>query len=144
MWRIDGIHYRDALLLFFFVSITHCVSSSLRDFGDILPMLAYPPQVIKKIMTGIHFVTFIAVGLLYVAEHEYLRHCCFIAATSFVLAYFIPPTGLIKPDDAPDYAKNSCGWVVNPEEVANRLKEEFEAKEKAKKAAGKKDSQKTK
>jgi hypothetical protein len=95
-------------------------------------------------MTGVHFVTFISVGLLYVAEHEYLRHCCVIAATSFVLAYFIPPTGLIKPDDAPDYAKNSCSWVVNPEEVANRLKEEYDAKEKAKKEAGKKNSNKKK
>ena len=95
-------------------------------------------------MTGIHFVTFIELGLLYVPGHEYTRHCFVITATAFVLAYFIPPTGFITPDDAPDYAKKSCGWVINPEEVANRLKEEFEAKAKAQQEAGNKDSKKKK
>eukprot|EP00571_Detonula_confervacea_P012728 CAMPEP_0172298362 /NCGR_PEP_ID=MMETSP1058-20130122/1056_1 /TAXON_ID=83371 /ORGANISM="Detonula confervacea, Strain CCMP 353" /LENGTH=133 /DNA_ID=CAMNT_0013007631 /DNA_START=77 /DNA_END=478 /DNA_ORIENTATION=+ len=68
---------------------------------------------IKQIATGIHFVSLVALGLLYFVEHEQTFNSFIIAATSFVLAMFIPPTGMISTEDAPDYAKNSMSYMPN-------------------------------
>ncbi len=57
-----------------------------------------------------------------------MQPCSVVTITSFILAYFVPPTGMIKPDEVPEYAKTSLGWVVNKDEVANRLVEEMRAK----------------
>ena len=66
---------------------------------------------IKQISTGVHFVSLIVLGLLYLMAHDQTFNCFCLAATSFVLAMFIPPTGMIKPDDAPEYAKNSMSYM---------------------------------
>ena len=45
--------------------------------------------------------------------HEYKFQSFVVAATSFSLAIFIPPTGLVNPDNGAlgaDYAKNAMGW----------------------------------
>lgn len=54
------------------------------------------------------------------------------AGISGVAAFFIPPTGLIQPDDAPgtEYAKSAMSWQVNPDQVANRIMEERAAEKK--------------
>ncbi len=104
-----------------------------------------PSLGIKKVSTAIHYVTLIAFGFMYLMDHEYMKSCSVITVTSFILAYFVPPTGMIKPDDAPDYAKNSMGWVVNPEDVAKRMKEEIHAKKEAEiKGKAKKETKKKK
>ena len=100
---------------------------------------------IKKVSTAIHYVTLIAFGYMYLMDHEYMKPCSVVTLTSFLLAYFVPPTGMIKPDDVPEYAKTSCGWVVNKEEVANRLVEEMKAKKEMEtKGKAKKESKKKK
>lgn len=80
---------------------------------------------------------------MYFTGHENARHCFVVTATSFLLAFFIPPTGMIKPDDAPIYAKKSMGWVVKPDDVAENLRRDIAA-EKAKKETAKDKSKKTK
>eukprot|EP00585_Thalassiosira_rotula_P001953 CAMPEP_0196142346 /NCGR_PEP_ID=MMETSP0910-20130528/11556_1 /TAXON_ID=49265 /ORGANISM="Thalassiosira rotula, Strain GSO102" /LENGTH=125 /DNA_ID=CAMNT_0041403649 /DNA_START=124 /DNA_END=501 /DNA_ORIENTATION=+ len=66
---------------------------------------------IKQIATGVHFISLISLGFLYVLEHEYMFPCFVLAGISMALAIFIPPTGMIKPDDAPEYAKNSMNYM---------------------------------
>ena len=83
---------------------------------------------IKKVSTAVHYITLLAFGYFYMMGNEYMQPCSVVTITSFILAYFVPPTGMIKPDEVPEYAKTSLGWVVNKDEVANRLVEEMRAK----------------
>ena len=72
----------------------------------------YPPMLeIKQGATAAHFFSLMALGFLYFTKHDQTKNCAVFTAVMFSLAIFIPPTGMIKPDDAPEYAKNSMSYV---------------------------------
>mmetsp|Transcript_6055 Transcript_6055/g.10817 ORF Transcript_6055/g.10817 Transcript_6055/m.10817 type:complete len:123 (+) Transcript_6055:117-485(+) len=70
---------------------------------------------IKQLATGAHFISLMTLGFLYLADHAQTFNCFVFSAVSFVLAIFIPPTGMIKPNDAPEYAKNSMSYIPEKE-----------------------------
>lgn len=101
----------------------------------------------KQIATGVHFVSLLAAGIMYFIEHKYTYHCFVLTATALTLAFFIPPTGMIQPDNAKgsEYAKNSMGW--SPYAQIQReadAREETAAAAKAKKDSKKKGGKKHK
>ena len=81
--------------------------------------------------TGAHFVSLMLVAALYITEHDQLRNSLIFAGSMLVLAIFLPPTGMIKPDDAPEYAHNTMqympkrdanGTIIAPEETKKESK----------------------
>lgn len=67
---------------------------------------------------------------------------------TFVLAFCIPPIGMIQPEDAPDAARGALGWMPERGDL-NELKdklakeeEEEEDKKKSKSGKGKKKGKK--
>jgi hypothetical protein len=70
-----------------------------------------PSLEIKKLATGLHYLSLCALGLLYFVEHEWTRNACILTALFFVLAMFIPPTGMIKQEDAPAAAHKSMSYM---------------------------------
>ena len=66
---------------------------------------------IKSTFTTMHFVSLFVVCPLAFRNHEYLRHAIAFAVTTFVIAYFIFPIGLITPDQAPEYTKGHMRYL---------------------------------
>ena len=72
--------------------------------------------------------------------HEYKFQSFIVAATAFTLAYFIPPTGLVNPDNGAlgaDYAKNAMGWSPYTQIEREAAAREAAKKEKEGKKGGK-------
>lgn len=67
----------------------------------------------KQIATGVHFLSLFLTGFMYILEHEWTKCVGLTSAVAWCLAMFIPPTGLIRPDDAPEYAKNGMSYLPN-------------------------------
>mmetsp|Transcript_23264 Transcript_23264/g.39773 ORF Transcript_23264/g.39773 Transcript_23264/m.39773 type:complete len:127 (-) Transcript_23264:88-468(-) len=88
---------------------------------------------IKQIATAVHFLSLIGLGFLYILEHEKQFHCFILTAIAFVCAMFIPPTGLIKPNDAPEYAKNSMSYMQNPHGTGALQQQQVQETKKSKK-----------
>mmetsp|Transcript_24846 Transcript_24846/g.52957 ORF Transcript_24846/g.52957 Transcript_24846/m.52957 type:complete len:111 (-) Transcript_24846:152-484(-) len=66
---------------------------------------------IKQVATAAHFISLVALGFMYLMEHEHTIKCFALTAVCLTLAIFIPPTGLINPDDVPEYAKNTMRYL---------------------------------
>ena len=58
-----------------------------------------------------HFVSLFIVCPLALRNHDYLRHAIAFAVTTFVIAYFIFPIGLITPEQAPEYTKGHMRYM---------------------------------
>lgn len=93
---------------------------------------------IKKIATGVHYISLIISGLLYMASSDKTFNCFVLAASSFVLAMFIPPTGMISTDDAPEYAKNAMSYLPQPDGTVGPVVPESMRKKKSSKGSRKK------
>jgi predicted GIY-YIG superfamily endonuclease len=96
-------------------------------------LLLLSSSVIKQIATAVHFFALLGLAFTYILEDkENMFYIGIATGISGVLAFFIPPTGLIQPDDAPgtEYAKTAMSWQVNPEQVAQRIMEERAAEKK--------------
>jgi len=68
---------------------------------------------IKTLATGAHFLSLVAAGVVYFAGGDHTRHCFIFSAVAWVLAMFIPPTGMIGEADVPAYAKKSMLYIPN-------------------------------
>ena len=74
--------------------------------------------------------------------HEKTFQSFIVAAVSFSLAFFIPPTGIINPDEAmgDEYAKKAMGWSpyaqIEAEAAARKVREEAAETGKGKKKKG--------
>ena len=106
-----------------------------RNFATKLTFVR-PHSEIKQIATGVHFVSLITLGFMYLMEHAQTRNMFIVASTSFVLAIFIPPTGMIKPDDAPEYAKNSMSYIPQHDGTVGPIMPETKRKNKKESSKG--------
>ncbi len=75
---------------------------------------------IKKVSTAVHYIALLAFGYFYMMGNEYMQPCSVVTITSFILAYFVPPTGMIKPDEVPEYATKVMESACKNEEIAIR------------------------
>mmetsp|Transcript_6309 Transcript_6309/g.12670 ORF Transcript_6309/g.12670 Transcript_6309/m.12670 type:complete len:133 (+) Transcript_6309:424-822(+) len=88
---------------------------------------------IKKAVTGVHFLSLMATGILYAMKHEKSSLVFRLAILTFCLAYIIPPVGMISPDDAPEYAKTSMSYLPKKVEISTeQLKGKGDKKNKEK------------
>ena len=69
---------------------------------------------------------------MYILEKDNKNYAFYISVLAFSISFVVPPTGLIPPDQAPEYAKTSLSFVPsignNPFE-----QEKIEIEEKMKK-----------
>ena len=79
---------------------------------------------------------------------KYQARAVIMSFGTFVLAFCIPPIGMIQPEDAPDAARGALGWMPERGDL-NELKdklakeeEEEEDKKKSKSGKGKKKGKK--
>ena len=105
------------------------------QFGNYRPntIPIYFSSVIKQIATAVHFFALLGLAFTYILEDkENMFYIGIATGISGIAAFFIPPTGLIQPDDAPgtEYAKTAMSWQVSPDQVANRIMEERAAEKK--------------
>ena len=99
---------------------------------------------IKEISTAIHFAALIGSGLLWIVKSDHTTNCFIAAGVTFCLAFFIPPTGMIKPDEAPEYTKNTMTYMPSEQMRLQQEREEAARKEKEQKVSGKKSNKKKK
>lgn len=97
---------------------------------------------LKQALTFLHFISLLSTAIIYMSHLEkYQARAVIMSFGTFVLAFCIPPIGMIQPEDAPDAARGALGWM--PErgdlnELKDKLaKEEEEEEEKKKKSGGK-------
>eukprot|EP00578_Thalassiosira_sp_NH16_P019886 CAMPEP_0181098004 /NCGR_PEP_ID=MMETSP1071-20121207/11880_1 /TAXON_ID=35127 /ORGANISM="Thalassiosira sp., Strain NH16" /LENGTH=115 /DNA_ID=CAMNT_0023180541 /DNA_START=99 /DNA_END=446 /DNA_ORIENTATION=- len=60
---------------------------------------------IKQFATGVHFMSLLAMLPLYMAKPDKVVISLIVSGVSFLLANFIPPTGMIKPHDMPEFVQ---------------------------------------
>ena len=73
----------------------------------------------------------IATAIVYMGHLEKYQGRAVIASFgTFVLAFCIPPIGMISPDDAPDATRKALGWMPERGDLGE-LKEQMEQEEKS-------------
>ena len=82
---------------------------------------------------------------------KYQARAVIMSFGTFVLAFCIPPIGMIQPEDAPDAARGALGWMPErgdlnelKDKLAKEEEEEEEEEEKKKKKSGGKGKKKGK
>ena len=123
----------------FHFCLTHTCTNTLLTYTLIIShlLLQFCTE-IKQISTGVHFFSLMVLMIFFFIGHEKTFQSFIVAAVSFTLAFFIPPTGIINPDDAmgDEYAKKAMGWSpyaqIEAEAAARKAKEEAAAAEKVK------------
>ena len=84
---------------------------------------------IKKAFTFLHFMSLIVTAIVYMGHFEKYQGRAVIASFgTFVLAFCIPPIGMISPDDAPDATRKALGWMPERGDLGE-LKEQLEQEE---------------
>ncbi|KAL7491711.1 hypothetical protein ACHAWT_000981 [Skeletonema menzelii] len=67
---------------------------------------------IKQALTFLHFISLIGTAIVYMAHLEpYQGRAVILSFGTFVLAFCIPPIGMISPEDAPDATRKALGWM---------------------------------
>jgi hypothetical protein len=93
---------------------------------------------IKQALTFLHFLSLLGTAIVYMAHAEgYQARAVILAFGTFVLAFCIPPIGMIQPEDAPDATRKALGWMPERGDL-NELKKEMLAEEEKRKEKGKK------
>jgi hypothetical protein len=96
---------------------------------------------LKQALTFLHFISLLSTAIIYMSHLEkYQARAVIMSFGTFVLAFCIPPIGMINPEDAPDAARGALGWM--PErgdlnELKDKLAQEEEEEEEKKKSSGK-------
>jgi hypothetical protein len=67
---------------------------------------------IKQALTFLHFLSLLITAIVYMAHAErYQARAVILTFGTFVLAFCIPPIGMIQPEDAPDATRRALGWM---------------------------------
>mmetsp|Transcript_6167 Transcript_6167/g.9251 ORF Transcript_6167/g.9251 Transcript_6167/m.9251 type:complete len:148 (-) Transcript_6167:189-632(-) len=91
---------------------------------------------IKQALTFLHFISLLGTAIVYMAHAErYQARAVILSFGTFVLAFCIPPIGMIAPEDAPDATRKALGWMPERGDL-NELKKELVEEEES--GAGKK------
>ena len=67
----------------------------------------------KQLATGVHFFALVGAIALFFAGSDDTKYWAMAAAVAWFLAMFVPPTGMIGPGDAPDYARTTMRYLPN-------------------------------
>jgi hypothetical protein len=99
---------------------------------------------LKQALTFLHFISLITTAIIYMSHLErYQARAVIMSFGTFVLAFCIPPIGMINPEDAPDAARGALGWMPERGDL-NESKDTLAQEEEEKKSSSGKGKKKGK
>mmetsp|Transcript_8893 Transcript_8893/g.15104 ORF Transcript_8893/g.15104 Transcript_8893/m.15104 type:complete len:143 (-) Transcript_8893:320-748(-) len=94
---------------------------------------------IKQALTFLHFISLLGTAIVYMAHAErYQARAVILSFGTFVLAFCIPPIGMIDKADAPDATRKALGWMPERGDLNELVEEESGAGKKKGKGNNKK------